>query len=240
MMLLIDIGNSRIKWAVWDGTALQPGGAHGHEGDAAAMLEQLDLPRADAVWISEVLNVQPALSETLLRRFGAAPQFAHTLPEWNGLHIAYAEPRRLGVDRWLAMVALWNERRSAFCVANAGTALTFDAVDDHGRHLGGLISPGLATAQKAVLGATRFGATPDMNHYSDGLGQDTESCVRQGALHAGAGLIERAARLGHGPCFLSGGDAHHLQPHLPEGWILRPQLVLEGLLALARGGQLSF
>jgi len=133
--------------------------------------------------------------------------------------------------------AAWSEACGAACVASAGTALTFDAVDAQGQHLGGVIAPGLLTMQQAVLGATRFAAAGPAQDYSEGLGRDTEACVRQGALHAGAGLVERlAARHGGGArCLLTGGDAERLLPHLGGSWSLRPNLVMEGLLAYARG-----
>jgi type III pantothenate kinase len=101
-------------------------------------------------------------------------------------------------------------------------------------HLGGLIAPGLITAQKAVLDATRFGVRAQVQSYASGLGKDTESCVRQGAVHACLGLVERAARLAQGARVLTGGDAPSLQPHLGRDWQWRPHLVLEGLRALAK------
>jgi type III pantothenate kinase len=93
--------------------------------------------------------------------------------------------------------------------------------------------------QQAVLGATRFAASGPAQDYDEDLGRDTEACVRQGALHAGAGLVERlAARYGkQGPRLLTGGDAQRLLPHLDGGWVLRPNLVMEGLLAYARTAQ---
>jgi len=197
---------------------------------------RLELPRAPAAWVSHVLGpaVETKLSTVLRERAGAQARYARTRAELAGLRAAYAEPQRLGVDRWLAMLALWTERRQAFCVVNAGTALTFDAVDAAGRHLGGLIAPGLATAQSAIRNAARFGVRPPEDGYAGGLGQDTEGCVREGALHACAGLVERGARLAAGRRVISGGDAQRLLPHLGAGWESRPDVVLEGLLALAR------
>lgn len=235
MILLIDIGNSRLKWAAWDGNGLGAPHAVEHGGRPAALLAGLELPRATAAWVTQVMGAshEAAIAEAVRARCGATPGFARSEAARDGLVSAYVEPQRLGVDRWLSMLALWAETRAAFRVVNAGTALTFDAVDGAGRHLGGLIAPGLRTAQNAVRGTTRFELRADNASYTEGLGQDTEGCVRQGALHACAGLIERAARLGEGPCVITGGDAPALLPHL-AGWTLRPNLVLEGLLAYAR------
>lgn len=234
MMLLLDIGNSRIKWAVSDGGALSGLGAVEHRGDPAGAFNSLDWPKAEAVWVAHVTGAEheARLAQRIEARYGLAPQFARSAAQRDGLRVAYAEPQRLGVDRFLMMLALWRERRGAFCVAAAGTALTFDAVDADGRHLGGLIAAGLETHQRSVLGATRFTVRPTPQSYTGGLGQDTEGCVREAALHACLGLIERASRHREGAKVICGGDAPTLLPHLP-GWEHRPNLVLEGLQAYA-------
>lgn len=236
MILLLDIGNSRAKWALFDGRVLRAGASCDHRGQPGASLAAQDLPRAEQVWVANVTGAahERGIIAALEARGAATPRFARTQPEWNGLRIAYDQPERLGVDRWLSMLAVWNESRQPFCVVNAGTALTYDEVRDGGRHAGGLIAPGLATAWNAIRGATRFDLQPAPSAYTAGLGTDTESCVRQGTLYACAGLVERAARGAPESRLLTGGDAVALQPHLP-GWTVRPNLVMEGLLAYARG-----
>lgn len=236
MILLLDIGNSRLKWTWSDGSTLPAPQAAEHGGDPAARIAALEGPRARAVWISQVMGPahETAIAQAVQRRCGVAPEFARSEAAREGLTPAYAEPARLGVDRWLSMLALWTRLRGPFCVVNAGTALTLDAVDAQGRHLGGIIAPGLVTALNAIRGATRFELRHDLGAYTPGLGQDTESCVRQGALHACAGAIEHAARFGAGARFITGGDAQALLPHIGPEWTLQPHLVLDGLLAYAR------
>lgn len=235
-MLLLDIGNSRLKWAQVREGRLHFGDAIAHGGDAAAAIAGIPLPRVDAVWAAQVLGPAPeaALTAAVQARWGITPRLARSSARLGTLVNAYAEPERLGVDRWLALLALHREAPGAFAVASAGTALTLDRVADGGRHLGGIIAPGLHTAQQATLGATRF-ATRDLPPaYTDGLGCDTETAVRQGALLACVGALERgcAGLPGTARRVLTGGDAATLLPLLP-GWQHRPHLVLEGLLAMA-------
>jgi len=240
-LLLLDVGNSRLKWAAADSAGLRPGGAVEHGGNPAAAVSAIGVDKADAIWIANVTGAAlgDKLAAVLKLRYASEPRFAGVEAEYAGLRAAYAEPQRLGIDRWLCLLAAWSETRGAACVASAGTALTFDAVDTSGQHLGGVIAPGLVTMQQAVLGATRFAATGPAQDYTAELGRDTDACVRQGALHAGAGLVERlASRYGNGArCMLTGGDAQRLLPHLAGGWTLRPNLVMEGLLAYARGAE---
>jgi type III pantothenate kinase len=239
-MLLLDIGNSRLKWseAAANGALTPPQFAQ-HDGDIAATIAGLQLPRAQPVWVASVLGEdhEPAIATAIREATGAAPSFARVRQDLLKLHVAYEEPQRLGVDRWLTMLALWSRAPAeAFCVAGAGTALTFDAVDASGRHLGGLIAPGLTTAQRAVDASTRFAirqAGKSGEKFAAGLGTDTEGCVRQGALHACVGLIERASRNLQGAKYLTGGDAATLLPHLGRGWEWRPNAVLDGLKVLA-------
>lgn len=236
MMLLLDVGNSRIKWALADGPRLAEPGAAPHGGAPARALRTLPLPRARVVWLAHVLGPahERKLVAAIRRRYGVVPRVVRTRKTFGGLSVAYARPARLGVDRFLAMLALWTQTRRPFCVAGAGTALTFDAVDGRGRHQGGLIAPGLTTARAAVRGATRFPLGGQPGRYPTGLGTDTDGCVRQGVLYACAGLLERAARDRRGARYLGGGDAALLRPHLEGHWNVRPDLVLEGLLAYAR------
>ena len=238
--LLLDVGNSRLKWLLLSKGAAAGSGAVEHAGDPAAALARLPLPDSMSGTTALAANVtgpvhERALAEVARERHGVEIQFACVHPDCGGLKVAYADPSRLGVDRWLQMLALWSECAGAFVVASAGTALTFDAVDEEGQHLGGIIAPGLLASQQAVLDVTRFQARrPDLE-FSTGLGRDTEACVRQGALHACAGLLDRLGGQYAGSRarqVLCGGDAAALIPHLHRNWEMRADLVLQGLLAL--------
>ena len=235
MMLLLDVGNSRLKWAVARGARLSAVRAVAHHGRPARLLRRLAAAGVQSVWMAHVVGpLERELVAAVRARFGVAPRIVRTQKRCAGLRIAYRDPARLGVDRWLAMLALWSATHRPFCVAVAGTALTFDAVDARGRHRGGLIAPGLGAAWGAVRGTTRFALPARPSRFTRGLGADTDACVRQGALYACAGLVERAARGAAGRRYLGGGDARTLRPHLDGNWMVKENLVLEGLLAYAR------
>ena len=246
-ILLLDVGNSRLKWVAVPAldAALPPARAMTHDGapaDAiAALASSWQGAAPQAVYIAHVTGSahELALTQAVQRGLHCQPQFARSSLACGGLISAYSEPSRLGVDRWLAMLSVWTRTRHAFSVACAGTALTFDAVSDGGQHQGGVIAPGLATMIDATLGRTRFAVGPMDAGFDTGLGRDTEACVRQGALHATAGLLERLAARHDGPKVLAGGDASTLQPHLAATWQVEPDLVLQGLTVwaqLASGG----
>ncbi len=241
-ILLLDIGNSRLKWALVSAldAPLPAPQALAHAGDPGAALAALAadwrLARPRAVYLADVTAAVhgDAVDSAIAQGFGCEAQRAVSTAHCAGLVSAYAEPARLGVDRWLAMLALWCRYRAALVVASAGTALTLDVVDGAGQHQGGVIAPGLAAMIDATLGRTRFAVGAIDQPFNRGLGQDTESCVRQGALHAAAGLLDRLAGEADGHRVLCGGDAATLQPLLASPWQHEPDLVLAGLAAWAR------
>lgn len=230
--LLLDIGNTRIKaaWSLADG--LDSIDAVAHQGHAAQTLLQMPMDTPDTIWIASVHGAaaEAALTAAAQDRWQLTPQFARSQASLAGLHNAYDEPERLGVDRWLAMLAARSTQGAAL-VIDAGTALTADVIDADGQHRGGYIAAGLLTAQKAVLGATRFDTRNKDASYDGGLGRNTEACVRQGAMLACLGAIDRAAALAGAAArrLITGGDAPLLLPHLQGEWEHRPHLVLEGL-----------
>lgn len=241
-LLLLDVGNTRLKWARWDGE-YQESGAVVHRDQPWALLA-LMLPtqlhaRPAAVWLACVPRLrQPPLWQAAVEQtFNIQPQIVLAQAQWQGLSNAYAEPEKLGVDRWLAMLALWQELRGPFCVAAAGTALTFDRVAALGQHLGGVIAPGLVSAQHSLLNVTVTTAAAGADYHQD-LGRYSVEAIRQGSFFAACGVIEHSLRAPGADVaekrFLTGGDADALIPHLGPGWQLRHNLVLDGLLALAR------
>lgn len=247
MNLLLDIGNTRLKWlaAAELHAPLPSAQALAHAGAPAEALAALIGSWKGAVpqrvWLANVTGAahNVALVAVVQQAWGLPVQLAASPAACAGWKSAYAEPSRLGVDRFLLMLALWRSHRAAFCVASAGTALTFDAVDASGQHLGGVIAPGLNALVAATLGSTRFATGSLEAGSNEGLGRTTEACVQLGAVHAAAGLLERLHLQHSGPATLAGGDAGHLLPLLKGGWQVQHDLVLQGLAtyALTLSGQ---
>lgn len=237
MKLLLDIGNTRLKWALHDG-ALQPAAAVEHQGRPLEFFAALPLPLVSEVHIACVPRLldAPAWRAAVQARCGVQAQIAVSAAEWRGLRSAYAEPHRLGVDRWLNLVAGWSAVQGAFCVVSAGTALTFDRVDAQGRHLGGFIAPGLGSMLSSLSQVTAS-ATVQGLEDSQALGRDSASAIRQGAAFSAHGAILLALQAPGADAqeqrLITGGDAPMLLPRLGAGWQHCPHLVLQGLLALA-------
>jgi type III pantothenate kinase len=242
--LLMDVGNSRIKWGVLDGGGIRRTGHIARRRIAGQGLQVLTtrLPRrVDDVLISNVAGTTFAtrLSGVVAAHCGCEVRFAHTARSGWGVTNAYRQPRRMGVDRWVALVGAWSERRSACLVVDAGTAITIDALDDSGHHLGGQIIPGMTMMTHALAASTD--GIPEVGPLTGRGSADaamfartTATAVREGARNAVAGAIDRAFRVlraagGEPSVILTGGDASRILGALSEPPLHRPHLVLQGL-----------
>lgn len=239
--LLIDAGNTRVKWQLWEGPVLRGLGALSLE--AASTLPE----GPGALFLSSVLR--PGLESELLRAMEAQgwtlayrAASAHAFP---GLAPGYLEPARLGVDRWLALVALKARGRLPAVAVDAGSALTIDCLSPEGRHEGGWIVPGLTLAQRALFQGTDGvrGEGGWQWDASQAPPRHTAAAVAQGLLQQAMAFIAEVAqqgamRWGSPPTIvLTGGDGEvllpglrHRLPHHALEWA--PALVLEGLRAL--------
>lgn len=246
-MLAIDCGNSRLKWARFEqGRILGRGAAVLGDGELAfAALGAAVVPGVGRILIANVADdvVGERIAATVGAQAGAVPEFIAVQAHAHGIDCGYREPARLGVDRWLAMIAAKQATDGPFVVVSAGTAVTFDAVDAAGRHLGGLIFPGDQLIRDALATRTgRIGKIAAAGVAVKGLallGRSTEEAVGHGAWLALAAAIDRACAavtqsLSQAPdLLLTGGDAGALAPWLETGARVRADLVLEGLSVIA-------
>jgi type III pantothenate kinase len=243
MELLVDIGNTNLKWAIQHAGRLSRGGAlpHGRKIPAEVGALWLGSSPPGAVWVANVAGARLAekLTDWTRQHWALTPHFAQSQPSLLGVTNGYRDPRRLGVDRWLAMVATYHARARAVLVVDCGTAATLDLVAADGRHLGGLILPGFGMMHSALLTGTRL-ALPPAEAEPPWLGSDTSACVAAGTREALLGAIERTLRqaremLAATPdLMLTGGDGAKIAEHLTARF--EPDLVLQGLGLYARLG----
>lgn len=239
-VLLIDAGNTRVKWAVADADAplgqWRDGGAALH-----AELDQL-AARWATLPVTRTLISNVAGAELGQRLSAALPpgveiEWFASVPQRAGLSNGYREPGRLGCDRFAAAIgARALAPHQNLIVATCGTATTVDAVTLDGRFVGGMILPGLAlmasslARNTAQLPQVAPGAAPPPL-----FGDNTDDAIVSGCLSAQAGAIERAvASHGATTCIVSGGAAPYIAPALKIAHQVVDNIVLVGLQAAAR------
>jgi type III pantothenate kinase len=247
MILLVDVGNTRLKWAWLTSTGLSDQQAIVHR-DAkpgiwtSALFESGQRP--SRVLVSNVAG--PAMAKRLNRlakkQYRIEVEFVTAAPEFHGLTNGYLDPSLLGADRWLALIGAWTKARSALCVVDAGTAVKVDSVDAAGQHLGGLIVPGIHMMREALMNKTSDIANA-VHHSTPSLAgilaNNTIGAVSRGAVFALAGMADRAAEVieqstGAKPkLFITGGDAGMITGTMRLQGEIVPDLVLQGLAVIA-------
>jgi len=247
-MLLVDVGNTRIKWARLRGNRLARGKAAVHSGWRPTDYARHLLPAARGINGMIVASVAGARLNRALRsaarRARIATWFVTVPRRAGGVTVGYAEPWRLGVDRFAALVgahALFTG--VPLCVVGVGTALTIDLLDAGGRHRGGVIVPAPDLMVHTLLSQThgiRRRAHGGAVRAPGLFGRSTRDGIELGARYAAAALIDRAVEegsstLGREPLvLLTGGGAATLRTLLRSRCVGVPDLVLKGLAVLAR------
>lgn len=237
--LLLDAGNSRIKWGVHDGRGWVARGAvatsEAHAiGSAWKALD--GVKRATASNVAGVL-VAEDLARACRER-GIELTIIRSQAAQLGVTNGYRDPAQLGADRWAALIAAHHAERGHKLVVTAGTALTIDALANDGRFLGGLIVPGAALMRRSLDRGTA-GLRLTEGTFTD-FPAATADAIATGAIDACTGAIARVARRmeerGNKPgrIILSGGAAQEIAPHLPMAHAFHENLVLDGLALIAR------
>lgn len=241
---LIDAGNTRVKLCTQTGAAgLGPVRQLDYDG-----LESL-LAEAPPARVHVACVARPERRAALAALLPVHSHWAQTPALGLGIRCAYADHRKWGVDRWLALAAAHRRaatdgggtgaaQTGAAGVLDIGTATTFDACAADGRHLGGWIAPGPRALIEALGGHTALPAAAAELPARLHLACDTEEAILLGALQSAVGGLERAATAaaaeGIGPLWLTGGGAPLLAPYLDATrFRLAEHLVLEGLRLLA-------
>lgn len=246
-VLLIDVGNTRIKWARLDGARLgrQHAAVHSDWSPADYTRHLFRTVRPERVLVSSVAG--PKVREPLAgvaRRAGSQVQFIRTPRRGGGVTVGYLEPWRLGVDRFVAAVGAHQVFPGVpVCVVGVGTAMTVDLVDGEGHHRGGVIIP-----SPRLMVDTLYARTYGIRRRARGgtagdtglIGRSTRAGVEQGSRYAAAALIDRmveearALVVRRPLVVLTGGEVASVRPLLVNPWVVVPNLVLRGLAALAQ------
>jgi type III pantothenate kinase len=268
-VLLVDIGNTRVKWALlsrgrlgrqkaaahdrWSGEdiARHVIGSSSSTRAARTTLRRVNTKRAATKRIDRIVLVSvagPRIDRGFVaearRLLGIEPEFFVSKRRAGGITTLYAEPWRLGADRYVGVIGAFHvSRNRPVCVVSVGTAMTLDLVDSRGKHRGGAIVPAPPLMIDSLLSQTH-GIRRRAQGGAGGTGlfaRSTRSAIGQGARYAAAAVADRAvaearAMLGHKPLvLLTGGAAPTIRKLLQTPHKHVPDLVLQGLAVIANG-----
>lgn len=248
MILELDAGNTRIKWRLRE----QRDGKNWHKlAEDSVFAEQkapsvfielgkqlgkLPMTRIDRMLVATVRGegFKTVFSSVMTEKWHLQPEYATVSAVCAGVRNGYEDVTRLGVDRWLAVVAAYSRTNNACCIVDCGTTITVDRVAADGQHLGGYIVPGLHLMRDALSARSKALATAPSAWEVATPGTSTLAAVHNGILAMALGFLRDIHQQDlQAGCqvewFLTGGDAPHLANHL--GWDCRllPDLVMDGL-----------
>lgn len=235
-MLLIDAGNSRIKWAFARDSAWPQRGVV-ELADTDSLARQFAaLPAPARILVSNVAGDAVAQQ---IRAACAAWQrpleFVAAQAEQCGVRNCYAQPAQLGSDRWAALIAAWHQMHAACLVVHCGTATTVDALSADGEFRGGLILPGIELMQQSLAAAASELDT--MSGEWRAFPCNTADAMASGAIQATCGAIRAQYELlgRSGRCLLAGGAADSIASYLGLPHERVDNLVLHGLQIIGTG-----
>lgn len=239
MMLEMDFGNSRIKWRLRNQQEILLRGAVANQNGLNEVSENLQefKDKIKSIWIACVLgeSARDVIFAWAIKFFNIKPIFAQSKAQAAGVTNGYREPEKLGVDRWLAILAARQYSESSTLVVSCGTAMTVDLLSKTGCHLGGYITPGWTTALMSLNQSTKLIGLQGVVESGLRPGCYTQQAVDHGLTAAYVGLVENAitqlkTQTGDSSLVMlaTGGDAKYLSDYFPD-LILREDLVLDGL-----------
>lgn len=228
--LYIDQGNTRSKfWLLLGDQVLQCGTVTGPD----ELHHQLSNHHFTEVVLATVKTAEEALA--LLQPWAAMSPIITTVKVCPDiLATAYLDSSKLGIDRWLGVLAAKALGVGSALVVDAGTAITLDVLSEDGRHAGGYILPGLQMQQNALAEATVRVKFPQPDWRSQALGISTATAVGHGSVRAVCALVrDVAVEVKAKRIYLAGGNAQDLAPFMPEAQVV-DDLLLAGMRAYVR------
>jgi type III pantothenate kinase len=237
--LLIDQGNTRLKWMLARNGELRMESAG--QGDFKAFMRSCGtggLDQPGSVLLSSVAGSAAAqeLVDFCESQWGLKARRMKSTRQGGGVRNGYADPESLGIDRWLAIIGAVGRYGKPVVIWDLGTAATLDAVDEAGQHLGGMIYPGPATMLRALSRDTKLGVPESISSAGTAPGRSTVACIQNGVLAAQLGALNQFLRnapeslCSKPKLIVTGGAAGEILPLLDFEHIHDPWLVFRGML----------
>ena len=235
-VVLVDVGNTRIKYCLLSNVEQEPFASNTFSDLFSFIDKQPKITHLYLASVRNVAEVEPIFVACRERNICVVEK--HTEREAFGIKNSYENEKKMGVDRWLAMICAAEKTKKSFCVIDVGTAITVDFVVN-GQHLGGWIVPGYQVMKQALVQSTKKVYANDEIITSLSAGNDTEECVSSGCYAAVYGVYLSAldylsSKQTDFDVILGGGDKKMFAFLESDDSICPANLVMQGLARYAR------
>ncbi|SIS86104.1 type III pantothenate kinase [Neptunomonas antarctica] len=238
MRLEIDAGNTFLKWRLMDAQRLVESNSILTKDFKAQSMASLATYAVQQILVGSVAGVENnhQVQAACISLWGIDPIFAKTSNNCAGVKNSYLDASKMGVDRWLAMIAAYKKVNRSVIVVDCGSAITVDYVSAKGVHQGGYIIPGLRLMRESLLRNTaqvRF----DQDHTGMAMrpGVNTTEAVMHGCSYLFQSLAHslKDEADAETELFITGGDGELMHSMMASG-LFEPDLVMEGLVWVCR------
>ncbi len=233
MNLVIDIGNTLIKYAVFENSTM--------------LFDQSSKSGLFLSKVKELFERFPKINHALISSVGTLEHKEHDIVSlFCKVYVlsheskvpfknSYATPHTLGMDRVaLATAAFYKNPRRNTLVVDAGTCITYDMINDAGEYVGGAISPGIRMRYQAMNNQTAALPLLEPDEILDFIGNSTETSMHSGVINGVVqeidGVISQyRTRFQDLTVILTGGDFHFFAKRLKNTIFANSKFLLEGL-----------
>ena len=241
MKLLIDFGNTRCKWALLDEEKLGEMCSESYKNNSPIesidnLLQKLPLAQAEEIHAVSVLKDEfnSEFSKRINKQLNITVQYYFSQKEKYGVSLSYSNPSEYGADRYAGIVAAHHAYTDSKIIVDCGTAITVDAIDQDGKHLGGIIFPSEEILHASLIEKTDRVFCNNQDSDVKYLNSSTSNAVYAGTTlgvrHGVWSIVGEIRQTLEEPyVILTGGNAAKLHDLKIEPYINNPTLVLDGL-----------
>ena len=245
LILLVDAGNSSVKWAMKTtaGMLAMQRSAYPEQADENFFINSWSAcEKPEKVFLTCVAGerILLAIEKACMLLWSIQVERVTAKGQERGLTNAYTDLVKLGSDRWCAMIAAYSLTKSNIVVVDCGSAITIDVINNMGLHMGGYILPGLYMMKQSLSQRTAEIKSDKSDQVIPSVkpATSTMACIDSGVCLASISAIEyvlaeQQNQLGELKCFLTGGDADSIAGLLSVKCQVVPNLVLHGLAVIA-------
>ena len=249
--LMIDAGNSSAKWCLLiDDKLTDQQHCSYKDKPAHQCVDDIINQQAKAV---DAVFIVSVLGDAFIKQIKGNGLFnklklhhVESKKSFAGIQNGYDEPQKLGTDRFVAMIGAKHNypENKAFIIIDSGTATTIDALDHTGKHLGGLILPGVSLCTESLLKNTQqlpLWGQNQQHNKPELFAKNTSQAIQSASILGLAGAINSVSQAMEKELssttkvikIICGGNAKILKPHLQSSYKVNENLVMLGLKVIA-------